>query len=84
MTLRALILSLLLVLPLAVRAQPVPEAVQRFGPPDAARHLLVRGTTDIPLTPNGETQARQLGGRLAGVDFACVWASPRDRRAVHV
>ena len=37
------------------------------------------GTTDIPLTPNGEVQARQLGDRLTGVAFGRVWSSPRTR-----
>ena len=37
------------------------------------------GTTDIPLTPNGAAQARNLGARLAGVEFAHVWSSPRAR-----
>ncbi len=31
----------------AVMAQPVPEAVKSYGPADAERRLLVRGTTDI-------------------------------------
>lgn len=31
----------------AALAQPVPEAVKSYGPADAARRLLVRGTTDI-------------------------------------
>ena len=37
------------------------------------------GTTDIPLTPHGEEQARKLGGRLAGLKFDRVWSSPRAR-----
>jgi probable phosphoglycerate mutase len=39
------------------------------------------GTTDVPLTPNGEEQARALGKALAGRSFAVVYASPL-RRAV--
>jgi len=37
------------------------------------------GTTDIPLTPNGEIQARKLGERIADLKFARVWSSPRAR-----
>ena len=34
------------------------------------------GRTDIPLTPNGEAQARKLAPALAGQDFARVLCSP--------
>ena len=37
------------------------------------------GRTDIPLTPRGEKNARQLGSRLAGVEFARVFTSPLQR-----
>jgi len=37
------------------------------------------GTTDIPLTPNGEVQARKLGERIADLKFDRVWSSPRAR-----
>lgn len=37
------------------------------------------GTTDIPLTANGEAQARSLGERIAGIGFDRVWTSPRTR-----
>ncbi len=37
------------------------------------------GRTDIPLTPRGETNARQLGSRLVGVEFARVFTSPLQR-----
>lgn len=37
--------------------------------------------TDIDLTPDGERQARNIGARLEGRDFAAVLCSPR-RRAV--
>ncbi|WP_031500399.1 histidine phosphatase family protein [Bryobacter aggregatus] len=37
------------------------------------------GWTDIPLTPNGEQQARNLGIALAGRPFAEVWVSPLQR-----
>ena len=42
----------------------------------AGRHT---GLTDVPLTPNGERNARRLGGRLAGVPFAKVFTSPLQR-----
>ncbi len=37
------------------------------------------GTTDLPLTPNGEAQARALGDRIKEVQFDRVWTSPRTR-----
>ena len=42
----------------------------------AGRHT---GLTDVPLTPNGERNARRLGARLAGVPFAKVFTSPLQR-----
>jgi broad specificity phosphatase PhoE len=39
------------------------------------------GLTDLPLTPNGERNARRLGERLKGMTFAKVFTSPL-RRAV--
>ena len=35
--------------------------------------------TDLDLTPTGERQAREVGGRLAGRRFAAVISSPRQR-----
>jgi len=37
------------------------------------------GLTDLPLTPDGERNARQLGGRLKGMTFAKVFTSPLQR-----
>jgi broad specificity phosphatase PhoE len=37
------------------------------------------GRTDLPLTPNGEAQARRLGARLEGMKFAAVFTSPLQR-----
>ena len=37
------------------------------------------GRTDLPLTENGETQARALGRRLRGLVFAKVLTSPSQR-----
>ena len=39
------------------------------------------GLTDLPLTERGETEARQLGKRLAGLAFAKVFTSPLQRAA---
>ena len=37
------------------------------------------GLTDLPLTPNGERNARRLGERLKGLPFAQVFTSPLQR-----
>jgi len=37
------------------------------------------GLTDLPLTPAGERNARQLGQRLIGLRFAAVFTSPLQR-----
>jgi len=37
------------------------------------------GLTDLPLTPAGERNARQLGQRLKGLGFAAVFTSPLQR-----
>ena len=42
----------------------------------AGRHT---GRTDVPLTPNGETEARELGTHLRGIRFAQVLSSPLGR-----
>jgi len=39
------------------------------------------GLTDLPLTPNGERNARRLGERLKGMTFAGVFTSPLQRAA---
>ena len=39
------------------------------------------GRTDLPLTPNGERNARRLGERLKGLTFVKVFASPLQRAA---
>jgi len=39
------------------------------------------GLTDLPLTPNGERNARRLGERLKGMTFARVFTSPLQRAA---
>ena len=37
------------------------------------------GRTDLPLTPNGETEARALAAPLRNVTFNHVFTSPRQR-----
>src|SRR5881296_3917191 len=37
------------------------------------------GLTDLPLTPNGERNARRLADRLKGMTFAKVFTSPLQR-----
>ena len=37
------------------------------------------GRTDLPLTPNGERNARRLGERLSGLTFAKAFTSPLQR-----
>ena len=39
------------------------------------------GVTDLPLTPNGERNARRLGERLKGMSFTKVFTSPLQRAA---
>lgn len=37
------------------------------------------GLTDLPLTPRGECNARKLGARLKGMEFARLFTSPLQR-----
>ncbi len=39
------------------------------------------GLTDLPLTERGEQEARELGKRLGGIQFAKVFTSPLQRAA---
>jgi hypothetical protein len=43
---------------------------------EAGRHT---GRTDVPLTVEGEEQARAISGRIASVEFDLVLASPLER-----
>ncbi|UOY03516.1 histidine phosphatase family protein [Blastococcus sp. PRF04-17] len=53
--------------------------VVRHGQTEWSRSGQHTGVTDLPLLPEGEEQARRLGGALAGRTFGQVWASPRQR-----
>ena len=51
----------------------------RHGETEWSRDHKHTSTTELPLTDVGEEVARQLPTRLAGVDFARVLTSPRQR-----
>jgi len=48
----------------------------RHGETEWSRSGQHTGLTDLPLTPNGEATARQLGDRLRGMSLAVVLGSP--------
>jgi probable phosphoglycerate mutase len=54
----------------------------RHGETEWSRSHQHTSHTDLPLTPDGERQAKALARALAGQRFAAVIASPR-RRALH-
>lgn len=54
----------------------------RHGATEWARHGRHTGRTDLPLLPEGETEARQLSPLLAALGFDAVLVSP-SRRARH-
>ena len=51
----------------------------RHGETTWNREGRYQGRTDVPLSPEGEAQARTLGGRLAGLPIAIALASPLAR-----
>ena len=51
----------------------------RHGATEWSRSGQHTGTTDIPLIPDGEEEARRLGKRLAGHRFGRVLSSPLGR-----
>jgi probable phosphoglycerate mutase len=53
--------------------------VVRHGETEWSRDKKHTGDTDVPLTPDGEDQARALGGRLRGHEFVRVLSSPLTR-----
>jgi probable phosphoglycerate mutase len=48
----------------------------RHGEAEGNRELRYLGTTDAPLTPEGERQAEQLAHGLAGYPLAAIYTSP--------
>jgi probable phosphoglycerate mutase len=66
----------------ATEEQPEPSqrvVVVRHGETVWSRIKRHTGRSDIPLTPEGEEQARTLGPTLAGLTFAAVFVSPLQR-----
>ena len=51
----------------------------RHGETEWSRAHRHTGRTDLPLTPYGEQQAREVGAALRGRDFAMVLSSPLQR-----
>ena len=51
----------------------------RHGETEWSRAMRHTGDTDLPLTEEGEVQARSVAPRLAGREFALVLASPLQR-----
>jgi broad specificity phosphatase PhoE len=51
----------------------------RHGQTEWSRDGRHTGSTDVPLTTDGEAAARELEPRLAGESFALVLTSPRER-----
>jgi probable phosphoglycerate mutase len=51
----------------------------RHGETTWNREGRYQGRTDVPLSPDGEAQARELGKRLAGLPIAIAIASPLAR-----
>jgi broad specificity phosphatase PhoE len=53
--------------------------VLRHGQTEWSKSGQHTGVTDLPLLPEGEDRARELGPALADRHFAEVWVSPRQR-----
>lgn len=51
----------------------------RHGETEWSRSGRHTSTTDLPLTPAGERQARRVGAAIGGHDYGLVLASPRQR-----
>jgi broad specificity phosphatase PhoE len=66
----------------SIVAPPEPTqcvVVVRHGETEWSRIKRHTGRSDIPLTAEGEAQARTLGAALAGLTFAAVFVSPLQR-----
>src|SRR5262245_64148113 len=62
--------------------QPLPVIyLARHGETEWSLSGQHTGLTDLPLTAQGEQNARQLGPRLACITFAHVFTSPLQRAA---
>ena len=67
-------------MPPALRPPPDPQLVLlRHGQTEWSASGQHTGRTDLPLTADGERQARSAGATLAGYEFAAVLTSPRER-----
>lgn len=53
--------------------------VARHGETALSAAGQLTGRQDVPLTPNGECNAKRLGARLRGIPFAKVFTSPLQR-----
>lgn len=59
---------------------PLPQIyLARHGETEWSKARRHSGHTDLPLTPQGEDEARRLGQRLAGIKFDHVFTSPLQR-----
>jgi probable phosphoglycerate mutase len=58
---------------------PVKLYLMRHGETEWSLSGQHTGITDIPLTGNGEDEARRLGQRLSGIHFSAALSSPRQR-----
>jgi broad specificity phosphatase PhoE len=58
---------------------PQQVVLVRHGETEWSRALKHTGRTDVPLTEDGERQARRVGEALRGREFALVLASPLGR-----
>ena len=58
---------------------PVKLYLMRHGETEWSLSGQHTGVTDIPLTGNGEDEARRLGPRLSGIHFSAALCSPRQR-----
>ncbi len=63
----------------ASEGTPTEVWLVRHGETEWSRDGRHTGTTDLPLTADGEDQARRLLGHLDPAAFDQVWSSPRQR-----
>lgn len=58
---------------------PVSASLVRHGATEWSRSGKHTSTTDLPLLPEGEEEARRIAPRLAAASYAEVWTSPMRR-----